>query len=215
MADIVTFPTTFIQKRIVVDFPTVTHHVVIFNGISITPCTYTLSRHSPVRILAITNFNHAEKARGISLLCDALEAVRAMGIPTTLTIVGGGTYFSQYKEKYTGENIIFLGFKEHATSYFYTHDVFVHATFLDNAPYTILEAVASCIPTVSVSIGGIPELLPHTSCAEPTVESLATILESLLTSPYACEENVRTNQVMLRQFDWKTISNAYVQLYSS
>ncbi|MFZ1023346.1 MAG: glycosyltransferase family 4 protein [Thermoplasmata archaeon] len=66
-------------------------------------------------------------------------------------------------------------------------DVAVAPTFVDNVPFTILETMASGVPTVASSVGGIPEVMVHEESGllvpAGSPRALAEALISLLQDP--------------------------------
>jgi len=90
-------------------------------------------------------------------------------------VVGDGKYRHFFQKRVSSTNCKFLGKREDVCSILKTADVFIHSTFLDNFPYSILEAMACKKPIISVPVGGIPELL--TGCGllvAPTANELFT-----------------------------------------
>ncbi len=47
--------------------------------------------------------------------------------------------------------------RERLALFYQAADVFIHAARADNFPYTVLEAMASGVPVVATSVGGVPE----------------------------------------------------------
>lgn len=118
-----------------------------------------LPRQDNFRVVQITDFRYPQKARAV---IDTIRTVRAINNhKIQLIIIGGRGYFSHFKNKYSSNNIIFKGLMSHNDSLknIKSADIIVHTSYLDNAPISLLEAMACSKPITCYDIGGIKELV--------------------------------------------------------
>jgi L-malate glycosyltransferase len=97
-------------------------------------------------------------------------------------------------------------------------DVAVHPTFVDNLPFSILETMASGVPTVASNVGGIPEVLTdgETGLLVPTgsPRALADALIMLLQDPIRRQSMGRAARVrMTERYTWDRTVRATMGAY--
>src|SRR3989344_1888019 len=80
-----------------------------------------------------------------------------------LLLVGSGplekTLRDQVKELKLGERVIFTGERKDVKNCFAASDVFVLSSLWEGVPNAMLEALASGLPVVATSVGGVPEIV--------------------------------------------------------
>lgn len=88
-------------------------------------------------------------------------------------------------------------------------DIFLNTTNVDNAPVSVLEAMACGLCVVSTNVGGIPYLLEHEQDAllvpprDPT--ALAAAVRRVLTEPQLAERLSRNARRKAALYDWPAI----------
>lgn len=128
------------------------------------------SAHEPVVLFA----GRFEPRKGSALLCDlvpellARRAVRFVVLGEDLFGQGGAELAPRCRERQRGESLHLLGRRPLADvrAAMRQADVVLLPSRWENAPYTVLEAMAAGAPLVASRVGGIPEMV------EPEREAL-------------------------------------------
>jgi glycosyltransferase involved in cell wall biosynthesis len=213
VADKITFPSFFIYSKITERLP---HHIpksiVIHNGIDIggVPERNYLSN---IQVLSITNFNYFEKARGIELLINAINKLREKYKELTLSIIGSGKHFDEFRSKHESPHIHFLGFRNNVPEFLDKSSLYVHASLLDNFPYSVLEAVKHGVPTLAVKVGAIHEMLPEDAQLETNIKHIQSKIEALLLSAEKRKHLALANLQFIKKFDWDNVGTEFINLY--
>lgn len=113
----------------------------------------------------------------------------------------------------------FLGFRPDVSRWLGAADIFVNSSTTEGLPISLLEAMASGLPTVATRVGGIPAALgdPPAGALVPVADasSLATALFQLCTSDAHRERCRRLALQASRQFSLERMADAYISLYES
>ena len=147
----------------------------------------------------------------------AIKILRDSGIPATLTLVGGGSGFSQKRlnneiklSDPTGSFVTLLSFTniENIQSILAESDLFIFASSCENMPVTLIEGMASGLPIACSDRGPMPEVLGDggTYFDPENSESIASALTKLIQNNKLREKRVIAS---------KKISNKYLWKYSS
>jgi len=101
---------------------------------------------SPLRLLAVTNFNYPQKIAALGrFLDDYGDFLKGSGF--TVTIAGAGLSWASFRQR-CEDRAEFPGFIRDIASLYSQHDIFVHFSDLDAFPYVVLEAQASGLPVI-------------------------------------------------------------------
>ncbi len=101
---------------------------------------------SPLRLLAVTNFNYPQKVAALGRFLDAHAGFLAtQGF--AITIAGTGIAWENFRGRHA-THAAFPGFVREVANLYGQHDVFVHFSDLDAFPYVVLEAQAAGLPVL-------------------------------------------------------------------
>jgi glycosyltransferase involved in cell wall biosynthesis len=152
----------------------------------------------PLRLLTLGTHGYAQR------VLSALDCARVLtdrGIDCLLTIAGRLGWFGGVAETHRAIAKLALDKKvtlvpsftqEEAAELYRAHHILLHPKYLDPCPTVVIEALASGLPVVASSSGGVPELVPSSGgelipallsweeLITPTGEQLATAVEALL-----------------------------------
>ena len=214
----ITVPSKFLVEKIPEELRRKTR--VIPNGIHVEE----VRRHPPVSrgelglpeearvLLTVTNFNYWDKCRGLEVL---VRAFRELDMPHTyLLVVGGGLYEEFFKPKLSGGGVIFLGYRRDVPGLMKMCDAYVHISFMDVMPYTILEAMAVGKPVVCNPVGGVPEMVVD-GVSGMIVRDVHELREALIRVLEA-DEAERLSAGALKaseRFDWGNVVLEFERVY--
>jgi glycosyltransferase involved in cell wall biosynthesis len=191
--------------------------------VSIVPNIIDLSKFSPKKQSKnlITTDPHIVVPRNLELIYDiptalhTLKAVRRQFPTARMTIAGSGAELGSLRvlahELDLSDNIYFTGRLDNDSmaELYYSADVVLNTSLVDNMPISILEALASGIPIVSTSAGGIPYLITHSidGLLAPigNSEALADCIIDLLQHPNLRNRLISAGLDKVRQFQWDSV----------
>ena len=98
-------------------------------------------------------------------------------------------------------------------------DIFLNTTNVDNAPVSVIEAMACGLCVVNTSVGGIPYMLKdgHDALLVPPDDAgaMAAAVRRILTEPGLAEKLSRNARAKAEQFDWSVVLPQWEQLFRS
>lgn len=143
---------------------------VLYNGIDVENFPYNRSyskKHKqnynkPV----IGTIGRLDPRKGFRYLLEAAVVIIQRFPESTILIIGDGkerSFLEEYRVTLglKNENIRFLGFRRNTEMYLNQMDVFILPSLEEGLGIAILEAMASGVPVVATSVGGIPEIVIH------------------------------------------------------
>ncbi|MDT5011175.1 MAG: glycogen synthase [Mycobacterium sp.] len=197
---------------------------VIRNGIDSTRWPFAKRRQhaGPARLL---HFGRLEYEKGIHDLIAALPRIRRTHLGTTLTIAGEGTQLQWLIDEARRHRVLkatkFVRHLEHADLLSALHDADAVVLPSHYEPFGIvgLEAAAAGAPLVTSSVGGLGEAVidgvTGMSFAPGDIAGLATAVRRVLDDPVAAQQRaVAARDRLTSAFDWSTVADETVQVYS-
>lgn len=163
------------------------------------------------------------QVKGVDILLQAMPAVIAAH-DATLAIIGTGEHEDRYKticlDLGIRDHVRFLGFIDHEelSDHFSSADLFVLPSRSESMPVVVAEAMASALPVVSTTVGGIPELVEdgRTGVLVPPNDplALAGAINALLDDPDTMRAmGTRGRQRVEEHFTWDKVGERVVGFY--
>ena len=209
-----------------------THTAVIPNGIAVpqdAACapdqqTPLLPKDKRI-ILTLNNLFTPQRRQGLKLLIAAAPTILEQ-VPDALFLVGGGVNDPvrdrkslEWARQQSGTlPFVYTGHRSRSPDDLMAMaDVYVHPSFLDNSPTSVMEAMILHKPIVATQVGGIPELISNGDTGllvplEP--EALADAVVRLLQDrSFAQTLGNNAHQKALLSFTWTRVGEQFTQLY--
>ncbi|MCS0608854.1 glycosyltransferase family 1 protein [Massilia solisilvae] len=143
-----------------------------------------------------------------------IDAVRKLGRPYHLVLIGGGTELPRYPQ------ITYVPFKRdqrQLARLLASCDVLVHPGDCETFGLIVLEAMACGLPVVGTSGGGVAELVDAETgiLAEPnSVDSLAAAIEAIYLRDLA-QLGINARRKAQDHYDWDRVMPQLMQRYGS
>jgi len=164
-------------------------------------------------VVQISDFKYLLKAKGV---IDSVKAFLHFGSKAQLRIIGGRGLINYFKCHFAGNNIIYLGRISHrdVIKELRAADIFIFPTYFDNAPISILEAMATGLPILTYNTGGIKELIGQAGiiCNKKNLSHWIDKLISNKTLRSVLADKARRRAT---HFSHKKISKSFMLLYNS
>jgi len=136
---------------------------VIYNGVDVRrfrPRRYRTPKQSNIEIGCVARLSH-EKRHDVLLQAIAQLAPKYKNV--RLHLVGDGPSRGALETQAgylgLGRNVRFLGLRNDVPEWLRAMEVLVLGSATEGLPLTILEAMASGLPVVATSVGGVPEMV--------------------------------------------------------
>lgn len=116
--------------------------------------------------------------------------------------------------------VIFTGMlsKEAWRSIANDHDIFINTTNFDNAPVSVIEAMALGLPVISTNVGGLPFLITHEKDGLLTpaneIELFCNSVVRLLKEPQLCATLSENGRKKAESFDWAVLKVIWGEVLS-
>ncbi len=165
------------------------------------------------------------KKNGIGDLIEAMAIVRNEILDARLVIIGSGPLEKSLKLKMKSlnleNNVEFLGeiSNESLPKYLSQADVFARPSLSEGLGVSFLEAMASGLPIIGTSVGGIPDFLKDGEtglfCNVADPEDLANKIVRLLRDKQLRDKIVsNAKSLVAREYDWNIIAEKFEKIYN-
>lgn len=156
------------------------------------------------------------------LAVRVLHALRQQGYDASLCMVGPDADGSLSKVKALaatlGVTVTFTGklSKDRWTALSKAYNVFINTTNFDNAPLSVIEAMALGMPIVSTRVGGMPYLIAHGNdgllVAPDEVEQMTDAVVSIFEHTDQTETMVNRARKKVEDHDWSKVKPLWQQV---
>jgi glycosyltransferase involved in cell wall biosynthesis len=117
-------------------------------------------------------------------------------------------------------NIVFTGYypDKKLPLLYQAADVFAFSTFYEHHPFAVLEALATGLPLVTTTVGGIPETInsgKNGFLVEPfNPRQLSEKILYLLEHPtFAAEMGAQARKTIVENYDWRIVVKDAMKVY--
>jgi glycosyltransferase involved in cell wall biosynthesis len=176
--------------------------------------------------IAIVSVGRLYARKGLFTLIESLPAVTKRFPKAKFIISGKGQSDEMNKlnahAKKLGvkDNIVFTGYTpdKHLPKLYQAADIFAFSTFYEHHPFAVLEALATGLPVVTTTVGGIPETIESgkNGLLVPPFNSKRfsqAILYFLEHHAEAAEMGAKARQTVEQQLDWQIVVKDAIKVY--
>jgi glycosyltransferase involved in cell wall biosynthesis len=176
--------------------------------------------------LAIVSVGRLYARKGLFTLIESIPAVTKRFPNAKFIISGKGQSDEIHKliahaiKLGVKENIIFTGYypDNKLPKLYQAADVFAFSTFYEHHPFAVLEALATGLPVVTTTVGGIPETIDSGKngfLVEPfNPKQFSDRILYLLEHPVEAEEmGANARKTVEQQLDWRIVVRDAMKVY--
>jgi glycosyltransferase involved in cell wall biosynthesis len=176
--------------------------------------------------LAIVSVGRLYARKGLFTLIESMPAVTKRFPNAKFIISGKGQSDEIHKLNAHAEllgvkgNIVFTGYTpdKELPKLYQAADIFAFSTFYEHHPFAVLEALATGLPVVTTTVGGIPETIENgkNGLLVPPFNSKRfseAILYFLEHHAEAAEMGAKARQTVEQQLDWQIVVKNAMKIY--
>jgi glycosyltransferase involved in cell wall biosynthesis len=206
---------------------------VVCNGVDaalFSPCADKIQARSSLGIprdaLVVLAAGSLIREKGLSELIQAFERVGRERPEVRLVVVGGGPMRTELealgRRLGGGGRVLLPGVVPNGrvADYMRAADVLLHPSHAEGLPNVVLEAMASELPVIATTVGGIPEVVVHGGtgllCEAKDSKALEAHLRAVLDDPEMARAMGRAgrNRVLARH-SWAGNVREHIRIYES
>ena len=118
------------------------------------------SPDNELTILSVSNFNYRMKSTALVELSDSIIDIVGDKYKVKLLIAGNGKYNHILYDKFSDtDSVQILGYVNNIEALYASADIFIHFSYLDGYPSTVVEAAIAGLPTIVNDYGAMEEQL--------------------------------------------------------
>lgn len=160
--------------------------------------------------------------KGPQCLIEALPSVLESHPDASLRIVGTGpcreTLGDRVTELGLEDRVDFLGFVDSVAQEMRAADIFCRPSLSEGMPLTLLEAMASGLPSVVTAVGGVPDVVTNREngllVAEPRSDQVASALDFLLANPTTADRiGTAAREYVVEHHSWTRRTQNIIDIY--
>lgn len=200
---------------------------VVPNGLPVGEYAFRLRDRPAPDLVWLRAFKELYRPR---LAVETIGALDRAGVAAALTMIGpdrgdGSLERARHRARELGvaEAVRFHGGvpKAAVPRHLAAHDLFLNTSAVDNAPVTLVEALASGLPVISTPVGGIPDLVRDGETAllaggdrdGDGAAALAAAVRRLLDEPGLAGRLSAAGRRLAESMDWERVVPLWEALY--
>ena len=197
--------------------------VLIRNGINIYDFNRKRENDDTVQFIHVARLDLVKDQAGlISAFSHLVKKNNFTTQDVRLTIVGDGSQMGHLNilsnELNVANYIEFTGARNDIAQRLSNADVFVLSSIAEGIPMTVLEAMASSLPVISTSVGGLPELITDNKNGflvdKQNIEQLYAAMDNYIKHPELIMQHGKQARCFIEDnFSEENMVNEYLTLY--
>lgn len=191
---------------------------VIYNGVDCKKYAVNREKKDTINIISVGNIYGV---KNFAYLIECFYEISKKHTNTTLTIVGDGVLRkdieAQIEKLQISEKVFLIGAVFDVGKYLAKADIYASSSLFEGLPISILEAMASGLPVVANSVGGIPDIIKDKENGYliplNDKDSYINALDSLISSEETRNKFSANTLEFVKQYDEAEIVKQYQNLY--
>jgi glycosyltransferase involved in cell wall biosynthesis len=192
---------------------------MVYNGIDLEKCIQKQEyiNNGIITVLHIGRFTEQKNHIG---LIESFKLVHDAVPNTVLKLIGTGDlepYIRQKVMELKLEDCVeFLGLKHDVYPYLNESDIFVLPSLWEGMPITLIEAMATGLPIVATSIGGVPDMIDNNVTGllvNTNKEDISAAILKLVEDDKLRQELGKAAMIASERFSVNEMKNQYITLY--
>lgn len=195
---------------------------VIPNGVDIEKfCPASQNTAKKTDVIRLITVGRLSLTKRVDILIDAAEILARQGKKARLLIVGGGSLKDSLEklaaQKNLANSVEFKGIvdSQQMPQFYQNSDLYISATMQEGMSNAMLEAMACGLPIITTPCEGIDELIKDNGIIvkEESPEAIAKAISELAANTGRMELMAGAARKYSENFTWKSVSQAYLELY--
>ncbi len=192
---------------------------LVYNGIDLTQCIAKRNTRivPPVKVLHVGRF---APQKNHEMMVEAFADVLKVCPGCELALVGDGDLVDCVKQKVKElgieKEVRFVGLLDKVYEKMSESDIFILPSNYEGMPITLIEAMATGLPIVATSVGGVPDMIENKKSGllvEVAESEIANAIEALIKDD-TLRETVSQGAIhKAAQFSLENMTRAYINLY--
>lgn len=194
---------------------------MIYNGIDLNKCITKFgysTNGDNITILHVGRFSEQKNHIG---LIESFKLVHDKYPNTILQLIGDGDLIDQIKNKVIElkieANVEFLGLQADVYPFLNNADIFVLPSLWEGMPITLIEAMATGLPIVATSVGGVSDMIKDEAnglLVETNNKQISEALLKLINNEVLREKIGKAARDSSKQFSAEIMAKKYEELYN-
>ena len=197
-----------------------------YNNIVYIPNTFVIDNYkfkerdfNTIKLLWVRSFSEIYNPK---LAIKVLKKLKEDNIDASLCMVGPDSDGSLHKVKKFAKklnvNVIFTGklTKREWVKLSENYNIFINTTNFDNAPVSVIEAMALGLPIVSTNVGGIPFLISNNKegllVEKNNTDEMVKAIMSIYNNNEFANVLTKNARIKVEQFDWQIVKKSWLNI---
>lgn len=162
-----------------------------------------------------------EKVAGVKLLIRSFDHFAKLVPDSKLFVVGGGPHFDEVRHFVAnlnpGPHIVLLGETRDPARYVNACDVYVHVSYMEGLPLSVLDAMLAAKAVIASNVGDIPQIVKSGESGVLVAndeEAIVAALSAMSMDPVTRYRFGKSGRLLvLDGYTWDRVANDFLECY--